>query len=171
MKSPSKPVAPITGHSALTRPYASGGTHVDDHTALAALAHERQHRVRHEINRFDVDIENAVKGFFIHIQHRLILVRSTGVVNHDVWHTKGIDAGFNHRIYRISIRHIASDRFGIRAQCFGDALTCLRIQIGNNDLRAFAHISRCHAFTKAAACAGDDCDLTLKLSHDVSVSL
>jgi hypothetical protein len=98
-------------------------------------------------------------------------VRGAGIVDHDIRHAKGIHAGLDHCFHRISIRHITSDRFGVGTQCFGYALTCLGIQIGDDDLRAFAHISRCHAFTKAAACAGDDCDLTLKLSHDVSVSL
>ena len=112
--------------------------------------------MRHVINRFHIDIKNPVEGLLIYLQHRLIAMGGTSVVNHNIGYTKAIDAGLYHRLHRSAISDISCNGLGIGAERLCYALTSFGIDVGNNHLCTLAYIRLCHAGTKAATGTGDD---------------
>ena len=68
----------------------------------------------HVVNRFNVNRKHAIEGFFINLQHGLIFMCGTCVVDDDIRDAKAINTRLNHSSNRIHICHIRRYRFRIR---------------------------------------------------------
>ena len=123
--------------------------------------------MRHVIDGFHVDREHAIERRLIDVEHPLVAVRRAGVVDDDVRWAEGVDAGLHSRAHVGAFGYVALLRLRVRAQRRSDRLRLGTVQIGDEHLRALGDEELGDTLAETAGCAGNNCDLALKLSHFV----
>src|SRR6202011_2679978 len=136
-----------------TGPDARRRADVDDGTILA-LAHDGHDRLRHVIDRLDVDVEDAIEGGLIDVEHPLVAVRRAGIVDDDVRRTERIDTGLHRGVHLGAFGHVALLRFGVRAERRCHRLRLRSVQIDDQHARALGDKALGDAFAKATGGTG-----------------
>ena len=71
---------------------AEGAGDLPERSAVLLRAHQRNDSVCYVEDGFHVDVEDPVKGGLVHVQHRLVAVRSARVVDHNLRRTELVHA-------------------------------------------------------------------------------
>jgi CRP-like cAMP-binding protein len=109
---------------------------IDDRPATMPL-HDRHNKVRHQIDRLDVDGKNAIELSLGHFEERFVAVRPAGVVDHDIEAAK-CRHGLAHRALDIGqLGHIRSESHSGRSALLRDLFCTFAVEIKDGDSGAF----------------------------------
>ena len=111
--------------------------------------------MRHVENRFDVDVKDAVEGSLIDIEHGLAAVRGARVVDHDVRHAEGIDAGLHGSLHVGRFRYVTSHCARGRPEVGSDLGGFGSVEVGNHHTSALRHKQAGNALAKSTRRASD----------------
>src|SRR6185503_8585242 len=158
--------APVVPGETGTRTYPSGRRDRDEH-APTLLAENRDAVPGAPEQALHVDRIHTVELLFGHVQDRLVAMRRTGVVDHDVELAVSVERGLDQSAPVCILRDIRLHELGLTtgaADLSCDPLAAVDVDIVDDDPRTFLCETLGDTFTEPRATAGNDRDFVFQ-SH------
>lgn len=111
-----------------------------------------------------VDVEQALEGFGVDLQHRAV-GGDAGVGHHDVDAAEALDGSIGRGLHRRQVTDVGDHRQDIVTERGGSGVQRRRVDVGQNQLGAFAVQPAGHLCPDPRSTTGDEDDFPVHRTH------